>query len=190
MKHSIHDDLIQFSKQCANAISAESSNKLIQDGVTHLNLRLDESIHKDFDLPEFPVLSQLSSVIESPFLFNFDEIAADLKWRPSPRADYDAEVMALSSFNEMLKLGNVVAGLMFMTPNQIYPEHKHAPQEVYFVLSGRASWLYGGNTEYQQQGAGDVVYNHPNDLHGMKTDNEALLAFYFLWGNSAAKYSY
>lgn len=190
MKLSIHDDLIQFSKQCANAISATSTADLIQDGVTHLGSRLDSATPKDFIPPNLPVVSQVKNVTGSPFLFNYDEIAADIKWRPSPRADFDAEVMALCSFNEMLKLGDVVAGLMFMTPNQIYPEHRHSPQEVYFVLSGSASWLYGGNKEYQQQQPGDVIYNHPNDLHGMKTGNEALLAFYFLWGDAAAKYSF
>ena len=89
----------------------------------------------------------------------------------------------------MLKLEKIVAGLMFMTPNQIYPEHQHAPQEVYFVLSGTASWLYGGNEEYQQQKPGDVIYNHPHDLHGIKTQDESLLALYFLWGNNAEGYS-
>ncbi len=190
MNNSKHDDLLHFLKQCANAISAESQDELILEGTSLLNVRVDNAIQRDFTIPEFPVLDKLKDIIESPYLFNFQEIATNLKWRPSPRTDPDAKVIALSSFNEMLKLGDLVAGFMFMTPNQIYPEHRHPPQEVYFVLSGKASWLYGGNEEYQQQQAGDIIYNHPNDLHGMKTEDEPLLAMYFLWGNKAGGYSF
>ncbi len=153
-------------------------------------MKLDKAISRDFTPTQLPVLTELDSIIESPYTFNFHKIAADLKWRPSPRADFNAQVMALSTINEMLNLGDLVAGLMFMTPNQVYPEHQHAPQELYFVLSGTASWLYGGNEVYKQQQPGDVIYNHPRDLHGMRTQNEYLLALYFLWGNKAKGYSY
>jgi quercetin dioxygenase-like cupin family protein len=58
------------------------------------------------------------------------------------------------------------------------------------VLSGTASWLYGGHESYREQKPGDIIYNHPGDLHGMKTEKEPLLALYFLWGNKTKGYSY
>ena len=190
MNNSIHDDLISFLKKCTDSISSLSKDEHIQEGITKFNSRLKKASNKDFITPEFPVMNKLDSVTESPYLYNFNEIASKLKWRPSPRTDPDAEVIALCSFNEMLNLGDLLAGFMFMTPNQIYPEHGHPPQEVYFVLSGTASWLYGGEETYRQQQPGDIIYNNPKDLHGMKTQNEPLLALYFLWGNKTEGYSY
>jgi len=90
----------------------------------------------------------------------------------------------------MLKLEDLVAGLLLMTPNQTYPEHQHNPQELYFVLSGKALWFYGGKQGYRYQKPGDIIYNNPNDLHGIKTEKEPLLALYLLWGNQAKGYSY
>jgi len=190
MNNLVNADLIHFLKQCANAISVQIDDEIIQEGTTEFSLKLDKAIARDFTPTQLPVLTELDSIIESSYTFNFHEIATKLKWRPSPRTDYDAKVMALSTLNEMLDLNGLVAGLMFMTPNQIYPEHKHPPQEVYFVLSGTAWWLHGGRNDYQQQKPGDIIYNHPHDLHGMKTEDEPLLALYFLWGNRTKGYSY
>ncbi len=47
-------------------------------------------------------------------------------------------------------------------------------------LSGTASWLYGGEETYREQQPGDIIYNNPRDLHGIKTQNESLLALYLL----------
>lgn len=190
MNNSVHNDLIHLLQQCADEISKKILDELVNKGVSEFKLKLANSSSKNFTQQQLPVLTELGGIVESSYTFNFQQIAADLKWRPSPRADFDAKVMALCSINEMLDLGDVVAGLMFMTPNQIYPEHQHAPQEVYFVLSGNASWLYGGNVEYRLQQPGDIIYNHPRDLHGMKTQNESLLALYFLWGDKTKGYSY
>ncbi len=190
MSNSVTNDLAHFLMQCNDAIANQTNDEIIQEGVTEFRLKLKKTSARNFTSKLLPVLTELDNIPESPYTYNFHEIAAKLKWRPSPRADFDAEVMALSTLNEMLNLGDLVAGLMFMTPNQIYPEHKHPPQEVYFVLSGTAWWLYGGEKEYRQQKPGDVIYNHSHDLHGMKTESEPLLALYFLWGNKTKGYSY
>ncbi len=190
MTHSINNNLVYFLKQCANSIATQTDDEIVRKGVAEFNKKIENSSAKNFAPTQLSVSKELGGIAKTPYSFDFHEIATELKWRPSPRADYDAEVMALCSFNEMLNLGDLVAGLMFMTPNQIYPEHQHAPQEVYFVLSGTASWLYGGEEIYRQQKPGDIIYNHSRDLHGMKTQNESLLALYFLWGNKAKGYSY
>ncbi len=190
MSNSINNQLMYFIEQCTNTITDLSDDNTTHEGVAAFKSKLETTKDKVFTPTQLPVISKLKSVAETPFTFNFSEISTQLKWRPSPRTDPNAEVIALSVFNEMLNLGGLVAGLMFMSPNQIYPEHKHPPQEIYFVLSGTASWLYGGNTEYQQQKPGDIIYNHPQDMHGMKTGDEALLALYFLWGDKTQGYSF
>ena len=190
MSNSITNELVYFLKQCNNTISDLAQNNKINEGVTAFKSKLEATSAKDFTLSDLPVTSTLGSIAVTPYTFNFHEIAHQLKWRPSPRTDPNAEVKALSSLNQMLDLGDLVAGLMFMSPNLIYPEHKHPPQEIYFILSGTALWLHGGNEDYQQQKPGDIIYNHPHDMHGMKTENEALLALYFLWGDKTKGYSY
>ena len=48
------------------------------------------------------------------------------------------------------------------------------------VLGGTAAWRHGGATEYVDRHAGDLVVNHPNDRHGVRTADDALLAVYVL----------
>lgn len=190
MKNCANKELVRFLVNCTDLISSKTDDKILLDGNAEFLSKLKDPIIKKHEQKQVPVLSKLNMLAKTPYTFNFHDIANELTWRPSPRTDYEANFIALSSINEMLNLGGLVAGFLFMTPNQVYPEHSHNPQEFYFILSGNANWLYGDEKEYKEHKPGDLIYNRPNDLHGIKTENESLLALYLLWGNNVKDYSF
>lgn len=104
----------------------------------------------------------------------------ELPWRPSPRVDDGGAAVALLDFGEVLDLGALTVGAMAVGPHAEYPVHDHPPLEMYLVLGGTAAWRHGGAADYVDRHAGDLVVNHPNDRHGVRTTADALLAVYVL----------
>ncbi len=73
---------------------------------------------------------------------------------------------------------DVWLGLSLMAPGTRYPDHDHAPEEVYLVLSegeflqGEADWL--------ARTAGQTVYNTPGIRHAMRAADRPFLALWCL----------
>jgi len=107
-------------------------------------------------------------------------LTSTLPWAPSPRVDDGGTGVALLDFGECLDLGTLTVGAMAVGPDNAYPEHDHPPLEMYLVLGGTAWWRHGGADDYVERRAGDLVINHPNDRHGVRTGEDALLAVYVL----------
>jgi hypothetical protein len=69
-------------------------------------------------------------------------------------------------------------GVTVMAPNVRYPDHDHAPEEVYLVLSdgefrqGEAAWF--------SPGVGGSFYNPPGIKHTMRSLDAPLFAFWAL----------
>jgi len=71
---------------------------------------------------------------------------------------------------------SVCLGFTLIGPNILYPLHRHPAVEVYFVLSGKATW-----TAAQQSGRrapGEYILHTRNVPHAMQTGAESLLAVY------------
>ena len=175
------EQILFFLKKCAESICTNSKDQKILEGAEVFTKKIESSENKPFNAQFQPVLKKINTVSSTPYTFNFHQIATKMVWNPSPRTDEKAENMALSIINNMFDLGDVVAGLLLVDSHQNYPLHQHSPQELYLILSGEAKWLYGGNEDFKKQLPGDVIYNHPYDLHGVITQNEPLLALYILW---------
>ena len=70
-------------------------------------------------------------------------------------------------------------GASLLAPHVRYPDHNHAPEEVYLVLSpGR---FRHGNSDWFEPGIGGTLHNEPNIKHAMASDNAPLLALWCLW---------
>tara|TARA_B100000586_G_scaffold240817_1_gene193840 strand:+ start:652 stop:1155 length:504 start_codon:yes stop_codon:yes gene_type:complete len=106
-----------------------------------------------------------------------------LPWTESPRTPDMGNRIALCSFNDLFDFKHHTAGLLYLDPELAYPEHSHPPPELYLTLSGMGSWRYGGSTEYRAVSAGNLLYNHPLDLHGVRSNDTPLLALFLLWHN-------
>ena len=111
------------------------------------------------------------------------DLSNHLPWSESPRTPDMGNRIALCSFNDLFNLKHHTAGLLYLDPELAYPEHNHPPPELYLTLSGTGSWRYGGSTEYRVVSAGNLLYNHPLDLHGVRSNDTPLLALFLLWHN-------
>ena len=78
-------------------------------------------------------------------------------------------------------------GFTLISPNTLYPEHKHPATELYKVLSGRADWTLEGVTT--SKSPGDVILHPSNKVHKMETHDETLVALYTWTGNDVVTLS-
>ena len=70
-------------------------------------------------------------------------------------------------------------GATLLAPHVRYPDHNHAPEEVYLVLSpGR---FQHGDSGWFEPGVGGTLYNVPNITHAMASDAAPLFAIWSLW---------
>jgi hypothetical protein len=73
---------------------------------------------------------------------------------------------------------NVWIGVTLMAPHVHYPDHEHAPEEVYLILSegefrqGQGAWF--------SPGIGGSFYNEPGIVHAMRSGDTPLFAFWAL----------
>lgn len=66
-------------------------------------------------------------------------------------------------------------GLMVMAPNTLYPSHRHAPGEVYLMLTPGTQWRLDEG-DWFEMAAGEVIYHDPWMSHAMRTGSEPMLA--------------
>jgi hypothetical protein len=77
-----------------------------------------------------------------------------------------------------------IRSVSLLAPNVRYPDHSHSPEEVYLVLSpGR---FRHGESGWFEPGVGATLYNEPNILHAMSSEDVPLLAFWYLWTGAFA----
>jgi hypothetical protein len=60
-----------------------------------------------------------------------------------------------------------------------YPDHRHHPEVVNVSLAGGAWW--NSNMKWTTPVPGGIIYNEPNVLHIMRTEEQPLLAIWCLW---------
>ncbi len=64
-----------------------------------------------------------------------------------------------------------------------YPEHRHLPEEIYYVLAGRARFLTDGRPPFEG-GPGTLIHHPPDIAHGFELPDAALLAMAFWRGQN------
>ncbi|MGH6855075.1 MAG: dimethylsulfonioproprionate lyase family protein [Aestuariivirga sp.] len=114
------------------------------------------------------------------------KLASDLVWRRRKGAEtesrnfFDGHANAVVVGPDGLEMRkDVLLGISLMAPKVRYPDHRHPPEEVYVSLAGGAWWKEG--KDWHWPGSGGLIYNEPNVLHAMKTDEDPLLAIWCLW---------
>jgi len=79
----------------------------------------------------------------------------------------------------------LLVGFLLLGPHTLYPDHSHAAEEVYYVVSGRAFWRRGDGP-WRTEPPGAVIHHAPYVPHAMRTGHEPLLALYCWMGDVAA----
>jgi len=73
---------------------------------------------------------------------------------------------------------DVIVGASLVAPGINYPEHKHAPEEMYIALS-EGDW-YNEEAQWYTPGVGGIVYHRPWLRHAMRSTGLPLLAVWCL----------
>ena len=73
-------------------------------------------------------------------------------------------------------------GVFLQTPETFYPAHRHAAEELYFLLSGNALWQKD-DAPFRPVASGALVHHASYQPHAMRTRNEPLLALWASTGN-------
>lgn len=124
-----------------------------------------------------------SSVIEHALALK--ALSPDLAWWQRPDCERHGEPFTSGHANAMIigKKGleesdDVTIGVSLLSPGIRYPEHHHAPEEIYLVLSA-GQWQKDRGAWYEP-GPGGLVHHQPNVLHAMRSDDKPLLATWCL----------
>ena len=64
--------------------------------------------------------------------------------------------------------------LGMMSPNTTYPLHQHKIRELYYVVSGYASWSHDAK-QWEILPPGSVFFNRSHEPHAIRTDNQFLI---------------
>ncbi|PRH89515.1 transcriptional regulator [Labrys okinawensis] len=119
-------------------------------------------------------------------LDSFKAVEPFLQWRRRPNNDGTASAnFADGHANAMLlgpggleERGDVWLGVSLMAPKVRYPDHDHAPEEVYLVLSDGE--FRQGEGDWFAPGVGGSFYNKPGIRHAMRSLETPLFAFWAL----------
>ncbi len=73
-------------------------------------------------------------------------------------------------------------GTYLQHPDTWYPIHRHAAEELYFILSGTAEWTRDG-VDGQPEPPGTLIRHAPHERHATRTLGEPLLALWVWLGD-------
>lgn len=73
---------------------------------------------------------------------------------------------------------DVMVGVSLMAPAIQYPDHSHAPEEVYLAFTEGEWW--NSDMEWTEPGPGGLIYNPPGILHAMRSGSKPFLALWLL----------
>lgn len=109
-----------------------------------------------------------------------------LEWKWRSTYDHTASQNFLMSHANTMIVGpggfedrkDVWFGATLMAPNVRYPDHDHAPEETYLVLS--EGEFMRGDSDWFSPGIGGSFYNPPGIRHAMRSGDKPLFAFWAL----------
>jgi hypothetical protein len=116
----------------------------------------------------------------------FAALEPRLTWTRRPSADHTASANFADGHANAMIVGpngyeprdDVWVGVSLLAPHVRYPDHHHAPEEVYLVLSpGR---FRQGEDDWFEPGIGGSFYNIPNIKHAMASGDAPLFAVWCL----------
>jgi quercetin dioxygenase-like cupin family protein len=117
------------------------------------------------------------------------ELSPRLRWQrrnsapPDGTSFHDGHANALvAGPGGLEERDDVWISISLLAPHVRYPDHRHAPEEVYVSLAGGAWW--NSYMDWTTPGPGGLIYNEPNVLHAMRTEAQPLLAIWCLWVGS------
>ena len=137
-----------------------------------------------------PALMPLAAPATAEITFAVLAAAPHLHWQQSySEAQVGAHYLAnYGWFNLVSPEGPYVAqdfriSVGYWEQGLTYPQHAHAPEEIYCVLAGGATFASDGRAA-QTAGAGELIHHAPNQMHGFAMEETPLLAMAFWKGDA------
>lgn len=175
-------ELSPFLDLVSETLTRDATHPVAQEGARQLNAALTQPLSM---LPhETSSIAAIASIDSLPAHELTDAVRAispALPWEPSHRIDDGGAHAGIAFLDDVVDLGQVVAGLTVLDANSVYPMHNHPPSEVYLILGGEADWRFGGAEDFVTLGTGGIVHNNPNDWHEIRTSAQPTIAIWFLW---------
>lgn len=114
------------------------------------------------------------------------DLSADLIWTTRKSVGPTANAGFAAAHANCLLIGpggmeardDIWIGISLMAPGTRYPDHDHAPEEVYLVLSPGQFWH--GDAAWITPGVGGTVHNVPGIRHAMRAQDAPFLAIWVL----------
>lgn len=135
-----------------------------------------------------PLLDSLSGSDLAPLAHAFRAVEPALDWRPRATNPTASANFPTSHANAIFvgpggieQRNDIWIGVSLLGPQVRYPDHDHAPEETYLVLSDGEFRQGDGN--WFSPGVGGSFYNPPAIQHAMRSGDTPLLALWALWND-------
>jgi hypothetical protein len=142
-----------------------------------------------------PAIAAAATRIAPELIAALVRAAPALAWRQTYTADeMGAQFLDHYGWTEILGLRGprhserLACGFLLLGPRTHYPDHRHAAEELYVPLSGRAEWRQG-DQGWRSREPGTVIEHRSEERHAMRTNEEPLLAVYLWRGGDLAQKS-
>lgn len=142
-----------------------------------------------------PVCAHLNSVLATPMpapsltrlMEEFKEIEPHLEWYRRTHYDGTASKNFFDNHANAMIIGpggleprkDIWLGVSLLAPHVRYPDHNHAPEETYLVLSHGE--FRHGNSDWFSPDVGGSFYNSPGIKHAMRSGDTPLFALWALF---------
>lgn len=178
--------VVSFLTDCSVEISRRVSLRpadapTLRDGTDRFAEAIGGLTALTHDRSSVPVQACLGELEPSALSRAFGAASEEVAWIPSHRMTDQGTEAALAPLSDQFDFGDLIVGMVLLAPGCRYPEHNHPPHEVYLPISDDGAWRFGGAQDYVELEPDALVYNHPNDQHGIIAGERPLLALYVLW---------
>jgi|TARA_B110000967_G_scaffold174699_1_gene187021 hypothetical protein len=179
-----HDNLILFLNALGQKIKKHKSNIANNIANTLLGSLTTQHKHKQAIAPACLDLNNLLPTKQSNLINLLASCVNQLSWREAGFGKLPIGISKQICVTELIgpagffKHSNIRIGLLLQKPEINYPWHRHAAEELYFILSGNAHWAVDDG-ELQPRPTENFVHHKPGQAHCVTTGVEPLLA---MWG--------
>ncbi len=142
-----------------------------------------------------PALSQLGTALSAhdahPIARSIAELADGLLWLDVRAMQELEQTRDRHAYVEIVGPEGVFAsqnirfGLYLQSAGTVYPDHRHAAVELYYVVSGTAQWSKG-EEPFAPQAPGNLIHHQSMQKHATTTLAEPLLAMWVWIGDISA----
>ena len=114
---------------------------------------------------------------------NLVALRNQLTWYQRQEPNYPAFMQAHANAQiigpqGLLLSEDILVGVSLLNAYTTYPDHQHPPAEIYLVLTP-GQWRQKAN-DWHEPGVGGYVYNTPNVVHAMQSQEQPLFAIWCL----------